>query len=182
MFTDLGTSMTNKALVQLNQNIYQEEDETKHCVNYPNSNYKSYGDCDDSFSWRFVPKGIHPIWLEDDLEKVTVQESILDKYLNFNAEKYADLMAGDEVSDCPLPCSTTFVKTKVLEESLNGRNNSILKITFSPTIHVTTTSFIKFELAKFLSDLGGSLGLWMGISLLQVVELFVKALHNVGSN
>ena len=34
---------------------------------------------------------------------------------------------------------------------------------------MTTTSYLEFYLSNFFSDLGGSLGLWLGVGILQVL-------------
>ena len=36
-------------LIQIKENIFVEEDETKNCQNYPNANFSSYDNCDDEF-------------------------------------------------------------------------------------------------------------------------------------
>ena len=38
---------------------------------------------------------------------------------------------------------------------------------------MTRTDFLKFYLSTFLSDLGGSMGLWLGLGMVQAVELLV---------
>ena len=37
-------------------------------------------------------------------------------------------------------------------------------------MRVTTTSFLTLYLTTFLADLGGSLGLWLGLGVLQVAR------------
>ena len=41
-------------------------------------------------------------------------------------------------------------------------------------ITVTKTEFLKFTFEKFLSDAGGSMGLWLGLGILQSFELFTN--------
>ena len=36
-------------LIQIKENIFVEEDETKNCQNYPNAKFVSYGNCDEDF-------------------------------------------------------------------------------------------------------------------------------------
>ena len=47
-------------------------------------------------------------------------------------------------------------------------------LSFTFKVRVTTTSYLKFYLSNFFSDLGGSLGLWLGVGILQVLLLFSK--------
>ena len=90
-----------------------------------------------------------------------------------NSIAYGDLLDGSQISDCPLPCTTTSVESRILTET-SYENISKIDLTFSPTIIVTTTSFLKFIFAKFLSDLGGCLGLWLGLSMVQLVDMVWK--------
>ena len=52
-------------------------------------------------------------------------------------------------------------------------NLSKVDLTFSRRMQVTTTTFLPFYLTTLLSDLGGSMGLWLGIGVLQVIQLII---------
>ena len=49
-----------------------------------------------------------------------------------------------------------------------------LVLTFSDSVIVTKTDFLKFNFMMFLADIGGSMGLWLGLGLLQVLEISMK--------
>ena len=171
-FIFAGTPTQKDAVVQLRQNVYIEEDKTKNCVNYPNDKFLSYSTCDDYFLQRSLPTGLVPIWLKDNMDDVTTK-MVVEKFPN-NSISYEDLFDGTQLSDCPLPCTTTSVETRLLTETIRTDNSSGINLTFSPTIIITTTSFLKFTIAKFLSDLGGCMGLWLGLSMVQLVESVLK--------
>ena len=84
---------------------------------------------------------------------------------------YADLFDGTQLSDCPLPCTTTYTETKHLfDRTVSNSNISTLLLTVSSKVLVTRTDFPEFSLASFLSEVGGSMGLWLGLGMVQVME------------
>jgi hypothetical protein len=112
--------------------------------------------------------GLVPIWLADDLKKVTKQ------YASEHSSGLIDLFYGTTMSDCPLPCSTIRTETKLMRKTIaTGRSTSIM-IFFSPTVQVTTTDFVLPAISTFLSDLVGSLGLWLGLGVVQALELGIN--------
>ena len=57
------------------ENIYDENDASKKCRDYPNPDFFSYKECDDhsmkDYISSFDPSGLVPIWLTDDIGNVT---------------------------------------------------------------------------------------------------------------
>ena len=47
----------------------------------------------------------------------------------------------------------------------------MIDLTFSSKVFVTETDFAKFTISSFLSEVGGSMGLWLGLGVVQVLEL-----------
>ena len=60
--------------VEISENVYVEEDSSKHCREYPNEKYESFADCDNQHVRNVCKKhNIYPIWLTDDFTNVTIQ-------------------------------------------------------------------------------------------------------------
>ena len=79
---------------------------------------------------------------------------------------------GTAVSDCPLPCDTVLSETRFLAEQ--SINQSKIDITFAQQVQVTTTFLMGPTLSSFLSSVGGSMGLWLGLGVVQAVELVIN--------
>ena len=89
---------------------------------------------------------------------------------------FEDLFDGTQLSDCPLPCITTTTETKHISDKTNPCNLSTLLLTLSSKVLVTRTDFPEFRLASFLSEVGGSMGLWLGLGMVQALELVINSL------
>ena len=88
--------------------------------------------------------------------------------------EYVDIFAGTKLSDCPLPCTKTKYRTALLDEKFVNSNHSKVDITFANSVSVVKTDFPVFNLAKFLSALGGCMGIWLGLGILQGIEILMN--------
>ena len=76
------------------------------------------------------------------------------------------------LKDCNLPCTRTKSQTKFLEQkylSSNARGSRI-DITFSSKVDVHVHDFPKFSISMFLSMFGGTMGLWLGLSVFHLLD------------
>ena len=151
-----------------------EEDISKNCVDYPHGNHTTYNDCDEAFVASNLPLDLVPIWVTNNTEKVTAS---LNHDSTPNSDVYEKLHDGLQKSTCPIPCSTFRIKSKYLRGE--DYSSSGIGLYFSQDITVTKTEFLKFTFEKFLSDIGGSMGLWLGLGLLQSFELFTNHICKV---
>jgi hypothetical protein len=159
-------------VVNLKKNVFVKEDPTKNCRDYPNPEYASYRECDHRWmkdSVARIAPGLLPIWLADNTDNVSIH--------HFSPElssilSISDMMDGLSLSDCPLPCSTIYAQTRFISETTS--DSSQIEITFSPSTQVTTTDFLKPPLSSFLSSVGGSVGLWLGLGALQAAEILAN--------
>jgi hypothetical protein len=159
-------------VVKIKKNIFVEEDPTKTCENYPNSYHASYRDCDHQWMKNTVASeapGLVPVWLAENLTMVTKQ---YDSNSATSTILYENLFDGTFVSDCPLPCTTLYTETRFISQEFEEQN--MIDITFSPKVQVTTTDLVKLPLSSFLSNVGGSLGLWLGLGAVQAMTMLIN--------
>ena len=99
-------------------------------------------------------------------------------YTNFN---------GFRSSLCPPPCTQTHIKVNMIEEGTEVQNKTTCYFMFSQTLMITRNFYqvlllkvLKitgklfpqvFSPAEALAIIGGSLGLWLGLGVLQLVQL-----------
>ena len=50
---------------------------------------------------------------------------------------------------------------------------------FLPRVEVTTTELVRPLVSALLADLGGSVGLWLGLGVLQAIQLGAACLRNL---
>ena len=64
--------MFSKFVMEISANVYNEQDTSKNCRNYPDENFASYFDCEEHFVQKKCSSyGLAPIWMFKDLKKVT---------------------------------------------------------------------------------------------------------------
>ena len=78
------------------------------------------------------------------------------------------------VSQGPLPCFIMHVESRFLREKMSDHKLLIKILTYSNNVLESKTYFLKFNFLIFLSDVGGSMGLWLGIGLLQALGIIAK--------
>ena len=67
----------NKYAVEISKNVYLEEDKSKKCRDYPNSEYASYMECDDQFMKGICKRvELAPIWLLDNISQATTKAAV----------------------------------------------------------------------------------------------------------
>ena len=182
---DLALENQNKSIYKyfaahFHQNNFVETDPAKNCEDYPTTQFESYDQCDDHFVKKYLetnfPNDFLPIWATDDLDSVTKLMSLDGKISGLQRRNYGDLIEGIIQSDCPLPCKSTEITTVFVDEKIVGRNESKIDIFFPRAITTSTTDFPKFNLPEFVSAIGGSMGFWLGLGVLQILELVVHML------
>ena len=170
----LGKNTFKEFALKLKETQFVEDDESKNCVNYPTRKYETYNNCDEDFVNSVIPTDLVPIWANNNTENVTRH-----LFLKSEPNYYVDIIEGTLMSQCQLPCSLMHVESRFLREKRSDHNRSFIILTFSNNVLVTKTYFLKFNFLIFLSDVGGSMGLWLGIGLLQALEIILNCVLNI---
>ena len=173
--------------VELQQTKFLPED-TVRCAEYPTEQFKSFKDCDIQHM-REQLKGLgledyKPFWLVPDICQTSYVNFRLHNSLKYSSESSMSnsvfsIYSGVKSSSCPLPCTTTYVKTKSKHSKMTaswGINGGLhwVVLTLPNRLRVTETKYVPFSLGRLLSDLGGGLGLWMGLGVMQLFLACVK--------
>ena len=73
------------------------------------------------------------------------------------------------------------MSSRLIEKS-KRISSSIIKINLDPVVETTESFYPKFSLSAFFADLGGSLGLWLGLGAVQLLTSVVDLFSIMKSN
>ena len=168
---DLARPVGMEYIIELKQQVYQEKDASKNCKNYPTENWKSYKQCDAEKTQEriksIMSSDLVPVWATKDLSKVSTKH-VVGENRKYKVDKLERVFMGDNAY-CQSPCSETTIIARTLS-SYSYQNMTHIGLNFMDTIEITTTDFVTPTFATFLSDIGGSLGLWLGMGAVQVTK------------
>ena len=86
------------------------------------------------------------------------------------SKKYDNIWRGSYESDCQYPCKATqFHGRTLLFQPRKDAAYSVLSFTLNQVVMVTESYIPQFSLSNFLAELGGSLGLWLGVGAVQLL-------------
>ena len=172
------SSIVKYFAVKFHQDVFVEDDKSRSCQIYPTEKYETYDECDSDFVLKklraLFPANFTPIWAVDDINQVTQWIFLDEKRYKRKMVAYSDLLLGRTVSDCCLPCTKTAIKTVANEEKRVVFNWSKIAIDFTRKVTVSKHEFPKFNAINFVSAIGGSMGFWLGLGVIQTLELLMK--------
>ena len=163
----------NKYVLSFEQDIYVEEDQDIGCKKYPWKGLNSFNDCDEDYmqSWVTNKHNFLPFFMAKEETNGTVGPIEVGFNCSLWEGEYT-MFLGYKKSFCPMPCTRTKMDVKHLltDEDTHHR----IEIMFSESLMVTRHSFPDASLAEGLASLGGSMGLWLGLGVLQLLQLVAK--------
>ena len=153
---------------------YEVYDDTIHdgntCVDYRRLK-ESYGDCIYNIfkQYAYLTYGCYPPWLNEGVGNVCEKDSIPFKIENGRYETFIDVMDsltdGDTVKlmkQCPSPCYKVKVELVFKAHYVNIRNFSYVLISNEQENVTVYKSAYSYDLFALVTELGSSLGLWLG--------------------
>ena len=172
-----SNAIENHYNIVMEQNRFLEED--NNCITYPTEEFKDYRSCDESFQTKHLQKHtpFKPYWAfghlsNDEPNIITDDDAMTHNTVNL-------LYTGATRSSCLPPCTTTIAKTKFRFEKVSdteGKDSERLNwiVFYLPEeMRVTSTTLKVTTFSQILSDLGGTLGLWLGLGVLQLFQSVV---------
>ena len=136
------------------------------CRNYPNSDFKTYRECDDKYMRKRVDRiapglDLIPVWMTEDLSEVTTKPAIVSLKATGNSAISANLKhlfpgplenlwSGVDESNCPLPCEIFSTETKVVMKN-SGDNFIGFGLDFQQTVEVVFLVATFFVVTGFLT-------------------------------
>ena len=163
--------------VGFHQDIFIEDDPNNDCNVYPTERYASYAECDSEFVKSFMkknfPESFMPMWVTDEIQSVTTWMNLTGKLSDKQMFAYDELLFGITMSNCSLPCTRTKIQTIFAEEKYVDKNKSKINIIFENTVSIDRRDFKSFNPAHFVSSIGGSVGFWLGVGVMQSLNTII---------
>ena len=176
-FDDYTESQTKTYTISFKQDVLLEENKNQKCVIYPTEKFISYEDYDQQFPSDLLNnETVYPAWAApEDLAKATN----ISKGARLNY-KTVHFFVGDLHNPCGEPCKRTSFHSfySFTDYGVVGDWRPSLLLDLNHLVEVTRHVFPRYDMDPFLLDLGSCSGLWLALSVTQVMEMAVMAMVN----
>ena len=178
----LVESRRKEYMVEVHKSEHVEEDPAQGCRRYPNPDFQTFNDCDMAFMRRGIAASysaypsFNPLMVAENESDATSWMEVGSEFYEPKQFNFRDMSDGTTPSDCPPPCTLHHISASFLAETARNKNYSEIVLTMSNTVTATATTFPRFKLDLALAELGGSMGLWLGLGILQIIEIVTKGI------
>ena len=178
----LVESRRKEYMVEVHKSEHVEGDPAQGCKRYPNPQFQTFNDCDMAFMRRgiaasyFAYPSFNPLMVAENESDATSWIEVGSEFYDPKQFNFRDMSDGTTPSDCPPPCTLHHISASFLAETARNKNYSEIVLTMSNTVTATATTFPRFKLDLALAELGGSMGLWLGLGILQIIEIVTKGI------
>ena len=111
----------------------------------------------------------------------------------YNGKDFSDIFDGTDESKCMKPCLSTKVNNIALEVLIHvvwfqvsgnylhesRHRETVFDFTFNQKVLTREFYFPDFSLTRFFSELGGALGLWLGIGAVQMMNVSIVTFNQM---
>ena len=117
--------------------------------------------------------------ISPSFSRVTTEPVFIDRQNGGGYLTHIKYLTGMTTTHCRLPCKITKTVTKFITDQKHNEGFGI-SVAFNQKMQVIQTSLVQFSPIKCLCDMGGILGLWLGLGALQLSELLVRTAQLAG--
>ena len=157
--------------MNMEQNHKLEDLHRSQCTNYDRP--EDYTSCEDAFiKENLMQRGwgdIKPLFVVD-ADETTDASEMPDNFTFYPVtERTWDIMNGITFNNCKKPCLMTNIRSTYISEAAFP-GGEIIQMFFPEYVNRNTEKVVNFDPLVMLSLAGGNIGLWLGMSVLQVLE------------
>ena len=159
------------------------------CTEYPTDHYENYADCiEDENEKKILPElGCMVPWMsgknqcEGHITRLPEQEKLSQWLFELIDATWAGFQY--ESASCPLPCTflsihAKYQQTIIRKNSPSPKNHVYLY--FEKKVQVETI-VIAYDFGDLLVEIGSSLGLWLGLSVVGIFDVIVEVVNIINT-
>ena len=168
---------------QINLKVTEDKTGGDSCVKYPNSRFDSFSQCiENDIVQKTRPVfgfGL-PFFARDNttlkpIQRLEKHEKTVKWIWNLATEAYGGSIYKSET--CLPPCTFT---SATAEEQPHAAHNLPWVILYFKNIVKVQTTVLAYDFGSLLVEIGSSLGLWLGLSMVGVFDLITSAVEKLG--